>query len=448
MPLRTTLLALSLAVLIYVALIGGVIVFGISPSASRLQGRSTGLLAEYEGSQHRARRLDLARTDIRELLEEARSGPVAPDSLTAIRLGLQATADSARTVERVAMSLGDSPRLRGILTNSIADESRLRGALLGAIAAIELGELAMAERILGDADSVDRSLNRALGAATAVALQNVTLHEGALAETAGNAARLVWIWLAAGLLAVPLVAMFFRRRLYAPLSELDRGMARVAAGDLEVHLTPERDDELGRLRGHFNEMTGVLRQRASEAEQRTADETAARTRLILDAALDAVIVMDMEGRIREWNPQAEVVFGWARAEVLGRCLADTVIPPELRAGHVSGLARYLSTGQASILGRRLEIDAMRRDGSRFPVELAVIPIHHGKQLEFSAFLRDITQRRASAAALTASEERYRAAFEQAAVGMAEVNPEGRFLRVNPAFGNIVGRSVAELTGMT
>ncbi|HTL05414.1 MAG TPA: PAS domain S-box protein [Gemmatimonadales bacterium] len=446
-PLRSTLLAIWVAALVYVAVIGGLIVFRISPAATTLQQQSRGILDEFQGSQQRAELLESVTTALQVLASPA-ADPVGLDSLESFRLRLQATADSSHALERLASALGGTREMRRILVNAVNDEMRLRVAILAAIAALELDDRANGARALEHADSLVQPLRRALNTATSLALLDVNAHESALAGTARTAVRLVWVWLLGGLVAIPLLAAFFRRRLYAPLAALDRGLARVAAGDLEAQVAAQRTDELGRLAEHFNRMTGVLRLRASEEEQRTADEMVARTRLILNAALDAVIVMDAGGNIREWNPQAELVFGWPRAEVLGRPLAATIVPPESRDPHTAGLAHFAATGHGPILNRRFETEALRRDGSRFPVEIAIVPIRRGKELEFSGFVRDITERKASRAALMASEERYRAAFEQASVGMAEVSPEGRYLRVNRAFEEITGRSAEELRGMS
>src|SRR5262249_25458412 len=105
-----------------------------------------------------------------------------------------------------------------------------------------------------------------------------------------------------------------------------------------------------------------------------------------------IIVMDQEGRITEFNPAAERTFGYTRAEVFGQPLADRIIPPALQDSHRRGLAHYLATGEGPVLGKRIEIMAVRADGSEFPVELAITPTRLGDQQVFIASLRDITQR--------------------------------------------------------
>jgi PAS domain S-box-containing protein len=121
--------------------------------------------------------------------------------------------------------------------------------------------------------------------------------------------------------------------------------------------------------------------------------TASHVRAVLDTALDAVISMDATGRVTFWNPRAEQIFGWSREEAVGKPVADLIIPPSLRAAHASGLAHYLRTGEGELLNRRVEMMAVRRDGSQVPVELALVAVREGEYHTFSAFLRDITDRK-------------------------------------------------------
>lgn len=117
------------------------------------------------------------------------------------------------------------------------------------------------------------------------------------------------------------------------------------------------------------------------------------TRAILNAATDAYITMDSGGRITTWSDQAENTFGWSKDEVVGRQVADVLIPEEFREGHKAGLQRYLQTGEGPILDTRIEVEALHRDGRRFPLELAVWAVQGEKAVVFNAFCHDITERR-------------------------------------------------------
>ena len=113
---------------------------------------------------------------------------------------------------------------------------------------------------------------------------------------------------------------------------------------------------------------------ATERQQAAIDALRAleaRTSAILESALDCIITMDHHGRVVEFNPAAEQTFGYARAEVIGRQVADIIIPTSLREPHRHGLAHYLATGAGPILGQGLELMACRADGTEFPVALAV-----------------------------------------------------------------------------
>ncbi|UVF22719.1 PAS domain S-box protein (plasmid) [Microvirga terrae] len=128
---------------------------------------------------------------------------------------------------------------------------------------------------------------------------------------------------------------------------------------------------------------------------------------ILEAALDCIISTDGESHIIEWNSAAEQTFGFTREAVLGQDLAGLIIPPEYRDRHRRGMAHYLATGEGPVLNRRIELEALRADGSRFPVELAISPISSGKGPRFTAYLRDITLRKQAEAEARESERRYR-----------------------------------------
>ncbi len=116
-------------------------------------------------------------------------------------------------------------------------------------------------------------------------------------------------------------------------------------------------------------------------------------RAILDASLDAFILLDGAGIIRMWNSAAETMFGWTQAEVIGQRLSQTIIPERYRERHEQGLVRYRATGQGNLVNRRAEITARRRDGREFPIELAIAPIDQTEEPLFGAFVRDITERR-------------------------------------------------------
>lgn len=122
-------------------------------------------------------------------------------------------------------------------------------------------------------------------------------------------------------------------------------------------------------------------------------EISLRKSAILDASLDCIVTMDAQGNIIDFNPAAERTFGYSRQQVVGQRLAEKIIPLSYREAHQQGLARYLKTGEGAVLGKRLELTALRSDGSEFPVELAINVVHLDHKPIFTAHLRDLTERK-------------------------------------------------------
>jgi diguanylate cyclase (GGDEF)-like protein/PAS domain S-box-containing protein len=196
------------------------------------------------------------------------------------------------------------------------------------------------------------------------------------------------------------------------------------AGSLEEHhrygvkFAVLRDDAQRRIAAFVDEtlQAGVPRPRSRWIEERAeweAELRASETRksAILEAALDAIITMDHQGRIVEVNRAAEETFGYVRAEFVGSTVAETVIPADQRDAQRRGLARYLATGEGSFIGRRVEVTALRKDGSTFPAELAVVPLHLPRGLWFTSYIRDITERK------EASQRIHHQAFHDALTGL-------------------------------
>jgi PAS domain S-box-containing protein len=113
---------------------------------------------------------------------------------------------------------------------------------------------------------------------------------------------------------------------------------------------------------------------------------------VFRASIDAVIIMGEDGRVRDWNPAAEQLLGYRREEAIGREVAELIIPGPLRSAHRHALARYLETGETTILERRVEVSALHRDGSQFPVELSVTRLPSPGAALFAAFVRDLKER--------------------------------------------------------
>ena len=179
-----------------------------------------------------------------------------------------------------------------------------------------------------------------------------------------------------------------------------------------------------------------------DAARRALEDMSRRARLMIDTANDAIVTIDEASVIVDWNRTAERMFGWSRAEAVGRVLATLIVPERHRESHHRGLERFLRERHAGILNRRVETHALARDGREFDVELSVWPVEEGGRFTFSAFIRDISRRRQAEQALRDSEEKYRAVVENANEGII-VSQDGYLKFMNPRALALTGRSIEE-----
>jgi PAS domain S-box-containing protein len=171
-----------------------------------------------------------------------------------------------------------------------------------------------------------------------------------------------------------------------------------------------------------------------------------RNRAVVETALDAVITIDSQGLVTEWNGQADKMFGWSKSEAMGRRLAELIIPAHDRDAHEQGLRHFLASGESQILNRRVEVMAAHRDGHEFPVELSISPARIGEVYFFSAFIRDIAERKEADQKLRDSEARYRAVVNALDEGVILVDAQGVLRTGNASAERILGLSIEELVG--
>jgi PAS domain S-box-containing protein len=136
---------------------------------------------------------------------------------------------------------------------------------------------------------------------------------------------------------------------------------------------------------------GSLRENLQATERIRQSE--GRNRTIIEHAMDAVITVDSDGVITNWNQYAEATFGWTREEVVGLNLLETIVPPQSRTAHEQGMQRFQQTGEKHIIDQRGELSALNREGQEFPIELAISTARLGDEVIFTAFLRDISERK-------------------------------------------------------
>lgn len=184
--------------------------------------------------------------------------------------------------------------------------------------------------------------------------------------------------------------------------------------------------------------------------KKTAEETLRiseeKRRMIMNSALDAIISIDDTGAVQSWNPQAEKIFGWSEKEITGKMLSDTIIPEKYREMHKKGIAHFLATGEGPVLNKLMEIDAVKRSGAGFPIELTIIPIVHEGKTSFTAFIRDITERQKAEQELRTSEEKYRLLIERISDSFIALDKNWRYIYANKALGKLTGRDPESLVG--
>lgn len=216
---------------------------------------------------------------------------------------------------------------------------------------------------------------------------------------------------------------------------------------IEESAAPIQGEEGGGVEGVVLVFRDISLKYAQEqrAEQafRDLQESEARMRSVLDNALDAVVGMDSEGMVSHWNPQAENMFGFTRDEAIGRRMSETIIPPQYREAHESGMRRYLQTGEGPVLNRRIQITALDKHRREFPIELSITPIRAGASRSFAAFIRDISERqRIEKDLLTKSD-----VLENSLNGFDIVDEDGKFVYANRAYLKMWGYdSLEEILG--
>src|SRR3990172_2872856 len=191
----------------------------------------------------------------------------------------------------------------------------------------------------------------------------------------------------------------------------------------------------------------VEEQREIKQAQEALRESEARKKAMLDGALDCIIASDHQGNILEFNPAAERTFGYTLDQVIGKPLADLIIPSHLRENHKQGLKQYIATGEGPFIGKVVEVTAMRADGTEFPAELGITPVGQKWPPLFLCHVRDISERKAIDERVRQSEERFRSMIENVkdhAIYMLDV--QGCVLTWNKGAERLKGYQSEEIIG--
>jgi diguanylate cyclase (GGDEF)-like protein/PAS domain S-box-containing protein len=193
----------------------------------------------------------------------------------------------------------------------------------------------------------------------------------------------------------------------------------------------------------LSERSATLDALETELRRRKENEAALlrsrhRTHTLIESSQEAFLCIDRTGLIRDWNHQAELTFGWSKDEAIGRPVEDLIIPERLRQLHRRGLALYLKTGKASIIDRRIELPARRRDGTELQMEMTISVIRDGDDIEFSCFMHDIDDRKRSERALQRQEETLRKIMDTIPAFVSFVDTEQRYRYCNQQYAVAIG----------
>jgi PAS domain S-box-containing protein len=447
LSLYTMSVLLGVTAVVYVGAIGAHLSLRFRPAVQSIVRDSEMASERFSEFRERATHHEVVLRSLWAEWRARRAGLAAPDSLELLRRSMQRFTVEYPPGNATLFPLTSSPEFALVIDRATLAESALRGELLGAIAAVELGALETAGRMMVRADSLRAPLAAAVAEANDLAVSEVRRREMELVQITEEGTRIVLLWLLLGVLLFPVAGELLRRRIKQPLTEIDEGLLRLSRGDLAVQLAGEGDDELGRITRQVNRTVLSLRARFRADEERSTERSLKRARSLMDAALDAVVVVDAAGAIREWNPQASAMFGWEREQMIGVNLAGLLFPGELGDHPAAARLTAVLSGDSTALRQRLRAVARRGDGSCVPIELGLTAFASGEETEFAVFIRDVSGEAAAQDALMESEARYRAAFDQSAVGIAEVDPEGRVLRMNAALLAILGRQTPIESGL-
>ena len=203
-------------------------------------------------------------------------------------------------------------------------------------------------------------------------------------------------------------------------------------------------DKLGQPLHFVSQLQDFTQRYLAERGLRESEE---KFRSVIEHTHDSFVACDDSGAITEWNPAAEVTFGWRKSEVMGKLLDEVIVPPRMREAHRSGMARFLQTGESRILDQRLHLPGWHRTEYEFPLELTISLLSIGERKVFSAFLHDITTRVQLTDSLKATATQLRTITDNVPALIAHVGPDRRYRFVNRAHGAFFGREPEALVGL-
>lgn len=210
---------------------------------------------------------------------------------------------------------------------------------------------------------------------------------------------------------------------------------------VEISLSPLKLDEEVFVSAAIRDITGRKVTEQDLRESKNQIET------ILQNAPYAVVVINDRGEISNWNLEAERIFGWNAEEVKGKLMHEIIMPQQFRSAHLKGFGHFLKTGEGPVLGKTLELSAIRKTGEEFPIELRISStVEKGKYM-FVASINDITERVKAEQMLRESEEKFNKAFQVSPAGLTLTDATtGLWVDANESFMKMVGYTKEEIIG--
>ncbi|NOQ13832.1 MAG: EAL domain-containing protein [Methyloprofundus sp.] len=218
---------------------------------------------------------------------------------------------------------------------------------------------------------------------------------------------------------------------------LARSAYKYTQGDLQQRVHLNTKDDIKQIGDSFNDMADSFNQLLA-----THLEDKERLQTILNTALDAIIQVNAQGIIISWSQQAETMFGWSKTEAEGQAMQLLIIPERYRKLQLKGMGKFIGTGKERLVNTRFEIQALNRAGVEFPVELSISPVKTAKGLEFSAFIRDLSERKEVESSL----RKLSLAVEQSPSSIIITDSDANIEYANQAFLKATGYKIDEVIG--
>lgn len=234
------------------------------------------------------------------------------------------------------------------------------------------------------------------------------------------------------------------------LQQLKLATEKITHSGPGVQLSVRGSDEIAEVTKAFNRMSASLaknNERLSESIDKEKQMSAiakhnqAKNEAILTASLDALITINENGEVIDYNKVAATTFGWNYDEIIGQDLAEFIIPPAQRQAHHQGMQKYLKTKHGPVLNQRIQLTAQNKYGSNFPIEINIAPIDTEQGTLFTAFIRDISTRLQAE-----SELRLAAKTFESSEAILICDNQGTIIRSNQAFSRITGYDNDDVIG--